>query len=134
MSRLVLCDTGPLYALADPSDQYHSRACDELAVLADTGIAAAILYPTLAECYTLVLRRLGRKYAGDWLKELAEGALLFNPDPGDYARAQDILAKYEDQPLTLFDAVVGSISLRMQVPVWSYDRHFDVMRVARWAR
>lgn len=45
MRRLILCDTGPLYALADPSDQCRSQAQSELAAIARHEIATAILYP-----------------------------------------------------------------------------------------
>ena len=68
----VLSDTGPLYALADPSDQYHRRARRELLSLAEEGRSVAIAYPILAECYTLVLRRLGR---------LIEAAHFVQPAP-----------------------------------------------------
>jgi predicted nucleic acid-binding protein len=132
MSDLVLSDTGPLYALADPSDQYHRRASRELHTLAKEGRAVAIAYPTLAECYTLVLRRLGRTYSGSWIEEVLEASMLVNPEAGDYIAGCSLLAKFKDQPLTMFDVVAAVLSRRLHTPVWTYDRHFDLLGVQRW--
>lgn len=132
MSDLVLSDTGPLYALADPSDQYHRRALRELHALTNEGRAIAIAYPTLAECYTLVLRRLGRTYSGLWLDEILERSILVNPEAADYIAGCSLIAKFHDQSLTIFDAVSAVVGTRLQAPVWTYDRHFDLIGVLRW--
>src|SRR5260221_12485080 len=83
LANVVLADTGPLYALADRSDQYHRRAVAELRELTEEGRVVAIAYPTLAECYTLILRRLGGAYSGSWLDEVLDGFMLLNPEAGD---------------------------------------------------
>jgi predicted nucleic acid-binding protein len=128
----VLSDTGPLYALADPSDQYHRRAVRELQLLAKEGRPVAIAYPTLAECYTLVLRRLGSTYCRSWLEEILQGSMLLNPEEADFLSGCSLLAKFRDQPLTLFDVVAAVMSRRLKTPVWTYDRHFDLLSVQRW--
>ena len=51
--RLVLADTGPLYAALNPRDQYFARAQDELNVLAGDGWEVAVIYPTILETYSL---------------------------------------------------------------------------------
>jgi len=128
----VLSDTGPLYALADPSDQYHRRARRELRSLAEEGRSVAIAYPILAECYTLVLRRLGRAYSRSWLEEILQGSTLLNPEEVDFLSGCSLLAKFRDQPLTMFDVVAAVMSRRLKTPVWTYDRHFDLLGVERW--
>ena len=107
MTRAVLADTGPLYALADPSDQFHKRAATELAAIQKRRLAIAAAYPTVCEAYTLVLRRLGGDYARQWLAELLAGAVLLNPEPTDYALATAQLDRFPDHPITLVDAVTG---------------------------
>jgi hypothetical protein len=59
MSRAVLANTGPLYALADLSDQFPARAVSELAAFDKRGLAVAVSHSVLCESYTLVLRRPG---------------------------------------------------------------------------
>jgi len=84
-------------------------------------------------CYTLVLRRLGRIYSGSWLDEVLEGSMLLNPEAGDYVSGCSLMAQFLDQPLTLFDAVAGSLEPSLETPpVWKYDRHFDLLGVKRW--
>ena len=133
MSKPVLAGAGPLYALADPSDQYHLRARAELERLNSTDHFVAITYPTLAEAYTLVLRRLGIAYAHQWLRELLDAAMLINPDPGDYLKAFGLIQALRDQPVTLFDAVAAAVSQRLNLAVWTYDRHFALLGARRWA-
>jgi len=80
----------------------------------------------------LVLRRLGRIYSGSWLDEVLEGSMLLNPEAGDYVSGCSLMAQFLDQPLTLFDAVAAVLSRRLKTPVWTYDRHFDLLGVERW--
>jgi predicted nucleic acid-binding protein len=134
MPNPVLADTGPLYALADPSDQYHLQAQKDLARLAAAGRFVAISYLTLAECYTLILRRLGTTYAQSWLLEVMDGSMLISPEPGDYLKASGLMAAYPDQAITMFDAVAAAVGERLNLPLWTYDRHFDLMRSKRWRR
>jgi predicted nucleic acid-binding protein len=132
MTAAVLVDTGPLYALSDPSDQYHRRAREEMKRLEEEGLLVAVAYPTIGEAYTLVLRRLGSRYARGWLQNLLDGAILITPDADDYQKAFLRILKYPDQAITLFDALTAVLSDKLNQSVWTYDHHFDLMRVARW--
>jgi predicted nucleic acid-binding protein len=127
----VLADTGPLYAAADPDDAHHKRARRELRRLAAENQEIIVAYPTLLEAYTLVLFRLGETAALRWLDDMA-GAALVNPSAEDYRHAVVRAQSLNDQSITLFDAVVASLSGRLGMKVWTYDHHFDVMRAAVW--
>jgi predicted nucleic acid-binding protein len=127
----VLADTGPLYAAADPDDAHHKRAHRELNRLAVGHQEVVVAYPTLLEAYTLVLFRLGESAALRWLEEMA-GAALVNPSVEDYRQAVARVQSLKDQPITLFDALVATMARRLSLEVWTYDHHFDVMRVAVW--
>jgi len=127
----VLADTGPLFAAADPDDSHHKRSRRELRRLADENYEIIVAYPTLLEAYTLVLFRLGETTAMRWLEEMA-GAALVNPSADDYRQAVVRVQSLKDQSITLFDALVASLAGRLGLEVWTYDHHFDVMRVAVW--
>ena len=87
MSGVVLADTGPLYALADPSDQFHDRAHRELETIVSRNHSVLVVFPVLCEAHTLVLRRLGGRYAVGWLSEMLAGTLLVNPETSDHLDA-----------------------------------------------
>jgi predicted nucleic acid-binding protein len=132
MSRAVLADTGPLYAAVDPDDAHHRRAQRELKRLDREGWGVVVAYPTLLETYTLVLYRLGKRAASDWLADILNGVTLMNPDPEDYRDGIHKVARLEDQPITLFDATLAAMSVRLELEVWTYDHDFDVIRAAVW--
>lgn len=37
---------------------------------------------------------------------------------------------WADQPITIFDAVLAVQATRMDMEVWTYDHHFDIMRAS----
>jgi predicted nucleic acid-binding protein len=131
-NQAVLADTGPLYALADPSDQYHARSRTELTAIEARNFTVAVSYATLCETHTLILRRLGGAYASQWLDEMLDGALLLNPEAADYSQAAAQLTRFPDHAITLVDAVTGALSRRFDIPVWTFDRHFATMRHKLW--
>ncbi len=45
MSAEVLADTGPLYALTDPSDQFHERAHRELEMIVSRNHPVLVVFP-----------------------------------------------------------------------------------------
>ena len=81
--------------------------------------------------YSLVLYRLGRPAAIGWLDEVSE-SLFVNPAAEDYSQGLMTVRKFPDQRITLVDATVAAMASRMGVKVWTYDHHFDVMRVQVW--
>lgn len=131
MMRAVLADIGPLYAAVDPHDARHEQAIRELSKLGDEKHQVVVAYPTLLEAYTMVLYRLGKNVASNWLSEIGETTMI-NPTPEDYRDAFARLRALGDEDITLFDATVAALAIRMGLEVWTYDHHFDVMRVPVW--
>ena len=131
MKPAVIADAGPLYAAVDPDDRHHQQALQELEQFARSRLEVLVSYSTLLETHSLVLRRLGRQVAEKWLLEM-NAASLVNPNPEDYRQATTRLQTFADQPITLFDATVAALAERIGVMVWTYDHHFDVMRVPVW--
>jgi predicted nucleic acid-binding protein len=128
----VLADTGPLYAALDPRDDKFEQARKDVSRLNSERLSVAVPFPILCESYSMVLYRLGAKRAQAWLGEVGDQASLVNPTPQDYEAAADLMSGYPDQRLSLFDAVTAILSNRLMLPVWTYDHHFDVMRVEVW--
>jgi predicted nucleic acid-binding protein len=131
MIRAVMADTGPLYAAVDPHDAHHKQAVRELGKLEDEKHQVVLAYPTLLEAYTMVLYRLGKNVASTWLGEIGE-TMMINPTPEDYRDAFARVRALGDQDITLFDATVAGLAIRMGLKVWTYDHHFDAMRVPVW--
>jgi predicted nucleic acid-binding protein len=130
--RAILADTGPLYAAFDRSDQYYAQSRTQLQRLDEENIVVVISYHILLEAYGLVLKRLGTAQALIFLQNLIEGAELIDPTINDYQAAMQKVIRYPDQQISLFDALTAVISERLNIPVWTYDYHFDIMRVQVW--
>ena len=130
--RAVVADAGPLYALFDPDDGFHVRARGEIERLNAEHIAVVASYPAVCEAHRLAVRRLGPASANKWLDEIKRGCNLINPSRVHYDAATQRLAALADQPISLFDAVLAEVAEHLELPVWTYDHHFDVMGVPVW--
>lgn len=126
------CCTGPLYAAIDPDDQYHQRSQRELERLSQEKLAVIVPYSVYLETHKLVLQWLGIRQAIAFADDLRFKANLLNPLPEDYQAAVKLIIRFLDQQITLFDAVTAVLAAQMNVSVWTYDYHFDVMQVSVW--
>jgi predicted nucleic acid-binding protein len=131
MTRAVITDSGPLFAIADENDVHHERALREIAILSRDRWEILVPYPILLETYTLILFNLGRKSASGWLAQILS-ALFISPTPEDYRQAATRALALPDQSITLVDATVAAVAGRLGLQVWTYDHHFDLMRVPVW--
>ncbi len=128
----VLADAGPIVALAFTADQYHALARTDLERLAADRVRVRGTFSTLIESYALILRRATPQYAFRWYDSLRARADFLNPTETDYLAAVELVQRYEDQSISLADGVIAIMSRRLELPVWTYDHHFDLMRVDRW--
>jgi predicted nucleic acid-binding protein len=120
-----------LYAAADEDDAYHEQALGQLQKLAAEHREVIVAYPTLLEAYGLLLFRMGTAAALKWLTYMRDASLV-NPTQEDYRQALIRIRALPDQRVTLVDATVGALATRLGLEVWTYDHHFDVMRISVW--
>lgn len=130
--RAVIADTGPLYAEADRSDQYHQRSQTELLKINQENLAVLVPYPIYLEAHKLVLYASGFQAAIAFSNRLALQTNLLNPTPEDYQAALELTNRFPDQRIALFDAVTAVLAMQMMLPVWTYDFHFEVMGIPVW--
>jgi len=132
MSRGVLADTGPLFAAIDRDDSHHQRALRDIKRIAQKSLVVMVASPILLEAYSLILYKLGKESAATFLSEVLNRGTLLNPAPEDYLAAAAKLAAFPGQSITLVEATIAVLAERLDVEVWTYDHHFDVMRAKVW--
>jgi predicted nucleic acid-binding protein len=106
-----------------PSENWRRLSRDRREVL--------IPYSILLEAYSLLLFKFGTSAALAWVAEVADASFV-NLTAEDYARGFMTVRALADQRITLVDATLASLSTRLGLEVWTYDHHFDVMRVPVW--
>lgn len=130
---LVYLDTGPLKGLLDPHDQSHQRS-RELFERA-TAERARILtpYPALLELHRLLMYRKpprsdAAKLAVTALGRVIETYSIVFPTQGDAETALKLLARFDDQKITLADATIASMAARVGATVMTLDSyHFGLV-------
>jgi len=123
MRRGVLWDSSAILALLDADDADHGRAvaaADRIVVERRPSFVTNYIE---AEAHALLLRKLGRAIARQWL--LTGGLPVLRALPQEEERAKAILATHADKDWSLCDAisfaVLESRGARM---AFTFDRHF----------
>lgn len=128
---MILCDTGPLVAVAVRNDANYHR-CTELF----TGLRLAqrrLLIPmtVVAEVGYMLETRVGPRLEADFLEAIAdqdfEAVAL---EDVDFARMAELVRQYDDLPLGTTDASVIAVAERLGVTeIATLDRrHFTAVR------
>jgi hypothetical protein len=65
--------------------------------------------------------------AGSFLWHLVRATVLLTPTGEDHKKASRRILRYPDQDISQRDALGAEICERLDVPLWTYDYHFDIM-------
>jgi predicted nucleic acid-binding protein len=123
MRRGVLWDSSAILALLDADDADHGRALAAADNIVAERRPSFVTNYIEAEAHALLLRKLGRAIARQWL--LTGGLPVLHALPREEERAKAILATHVDKDWSLCDAisfaVLESRGVRM---AFTFDRHF----------
>jgi len=123
---LAVLDAGPLYAVADSSDQDHDR-CLETLERPDLQLVVPAL--AVAEATYFIGRRLGPGAEAAFLRGL-ESFDVEAPSVDDWKRIGDFVDEYADFPLGGTDASIAALAERLDTPlvVTLDERHFRALK------
>jgi predicted nucleic acid-binding protein len=130
--KAILADTTPLYGAIDTSDQFHARAQAEIQRISTEKLIVVVSFPVYIETYSLLLYRLGFEQANRFSQNCLESANLLNPTEEQYLKAIKKVQQFPDQTITIVDALTAILADELNIPVWTYDYHFDVMKISVW--
>ena len=123
MTRSVLWDSSAILALLDADDADHERAVATALQIAAEKRPSFVTNYIEAEAHALLLRKLGRAIAREWL--LTGGLTVVRVLPEEERQAKAILARHTDKDWTLCDAISFAVLDAHRVRrAFSFDRHF----------
>jgi len=123
VSRSVLWDSSAILALLDADDADHTRAVVIARQIASDESPSFITNYIEAEAHALLLRKLGRAIAREWL--LTGGLHVVRALPEEEQRAKEILARHTDKDWTLCDAISFAVlDARAIATAFTFDHHF----------
>ncbi len=123
--RVTLVDAGPLTALLNPNDEWHSRARATIQHLPAPLITSE---PVLTEVSYLLRRD---DCDADELFALAEKDIIRVGIRFEKERIplRELMARYRDIPMSLADATLVRLSeLHRDCQVFTFDKHFRIYR------
>lgn len=123
MSRSVLWDSSAILALLDADDADHEQAVTVARHIAFEKRPSFITNYIEVEAHALLVRKLGRTLAREWL--LTGGLTVVRVLADEEQRAKQILARHTDKDWTLCDAVSFAVLEARHIRrAFTFDRHF----------
>lgn len=126
----MIVDAGPLYAYVDADDQHHAACLELLQTHRGPLLVPALV---ISEVAYLLATRLGAEAEVRFLGDLASGVLtVASPEPRDWLRIAELVARYADLPLGTVDASVVALAERIgETELATVDRRdFSAVRPA----
>ena len=123
MKRAVLWDSSAVLALLDADDADHDTASLIAREIAKERRPSFITNYVEVETHALLLRKLGRGLAREWL--LGGGLPVIRVSPREELRAKELLETYSDKDWSLCDSIsFAVIDTRSVDAAFSFDHHF----------
>ena len=127
----VFTDTSALYALADKRDQNHEESKVLYEKLLSKKATFLIADYIIAECATLIRRRLGYSKSVDFINLVEEGEALglfeiVFVERVIFKEAEQIFRDMQSGKLSLVDAISFATMQHKKVSKYfAFDKHFD---------
>ena len=123
----VLVDTSAYFAITDPRDGSHTAAATITERLAAERWAPYTTNFVIAETHALLLTRLGRRVALQFLDTMERGSTtLGRVTEADEQQARSILRRYDDKDFSFTDAASFVVMERLGIMhAFTFDRHFE---------
>ncbi len=122
----ILIDSGPLIALFDSSDRYHSKALEFIQQ------NSSHLITTIASITeTLHLLDFNRNAQIDFLEWISRGSVeVHNIENSDFQRLKELTEKYRDLPMDFADSCLVLLAEKLSInTIATIDRDFSVYRI-----
>ncbi|HEV8319229.1 MAG TPA: hypothetical protein VGQ10_17590 [Vicinamibacterales bacterium] len=129
MTGAVLWDSSAILALLDADDADHTRAVAVARQIASEGRPSFITNYIEVEAHALLVRKLGRTLAREWL--LTGRLPVVRALPVEEERAREIVTRHTDKDWTLCDAISFAVlEARHIARAFTFDHHFR--QYGRW--
>lgn len=123
MTRAVLWDSSAILALLDADDADHPRAVAIARAIAIEKRPSFITNYIEVEAHALLVRKLGRAIARQWL--MTGGLPIVRVLPAEEEKAREILVRHGDRDWTLCDAISFAVlDARGVSRTFTFDHHF----------
>ncbi len=124
--RSVLIDSGASAALINSDDVHHRDAIAIQRRLETTRPRLFLTNFLVDETYTLLLVRIGYRYAVEFLNRVDQGTItLIHVTSADEAQAQQLLRRYSDKRFSYTDATSFVVMERLGIEAaFTFDRNF----------
>lgn len=123
MTRGVLWDSSAILALLDADDADHARAVKTAQTIAAEKRPSFVTNYVEVETHALLVRKLGRAIARQWL--LAGSLPVLRVLPAEEEEAREILARHTDKDWSLCDAISFAVLEGRRITrAFTFDHHF----------
>jgi len=124
--KKILIDSGPLIALFDASDKYHSEAVN---FIKKNKFPLVTTIASVTE--TLHLLDFNRNAQIDFIEWVHRGAVVIqNIENNDFGRIKELTEKYRDLPMDFADSCLVYLAEKLNLnTIATIDRDFSIYRI-----
>ena len=124
--KKILLDSGPLIALFDASDKYHS---DSVNFIKTNKFPLVTTIASITE--TLHLLDFNRNAQIDFIEWVHRGAVeIQNIENNDFGRLKELTEKYRDLPMDFADSCLVYLAEKLNLnTIATIDRDFSIYRI-----